>query len=74
MFNIIKSQNYSLRRDLLVVLTILTAIALPFLGIYFTRMMQEIDFSNITGSMYHILLNSSTGSYNFKLFWAETIH
>lgn len=76
MFNIIKSQNYSLRRDLMVVLTILTAIALPFLGIYFTRMMQEIDFSNITGSMYHTLINEDIVAFNIfiiMIFAAKTV-
>ena len=52
MFNIIKSLNYSTRRDTVVWITILTLLALPLIVLYLSGLLGDVSINKMTPSVY----------------------
>ena len=54
MHNLIKSQNYTLRHDLLIVITIISLFTIPYMAVYLNGVLEGESLGGLTASKYMV--------------------
>ena len=59
MYNLIKSHNYTLRRDMLSMITLITVFVLPYILICFSGPLEGVNFADMTASKYMLIIGAT---------------
>ena len=59
MHNLIKSQNYTLRHDLLIVITIISLFTIPYMAVYLNGVLEGETLGGLTASKYMITVGAA---------------
>ena len=59
MYNLIKSQNYTLRHDLLIVITIISLFTIPYMAVYLNGVLEGETLGGLTASKYMVTVGAA---------------
>ena len=59
MYNLIKSHNFTLRHDMLTVITVISLFVLPYIGMWFNGILEGVSFGDLTSSRYLLYMGAA---------------